>query len=94
MAEEYQKRERERYGGTSLVGGSVGDREHRGAEFQRGGALASVWNHLTPHLLDYFKVVVYDNMCSGSTNHDFFDFDQYSGLKGYACNLLAILDDL
>ncbi|CAN1343151.1 Probable esterase D14L [Linum perenne] len=58
------------------------------------GTDQSVWKHLIPHLLDDFKVVVYDNMGSGSTNPDFFDFERYSGLEGYACDLLAILDDL
>ncbi|CAN0863838.1 Probable esterase D14L [Linum grandiflorum] len=58
------------------------------------GTDQSVWKHLVPHLLDDFKVIVYDNMGSGSTNPDFFDFDRYSGLEGYAYDLLAILDDL
>ncbi|CAN1350352.1 Probable esterase KAI2 [Linum perenne] len=33
-------------------------------------------------------------MGAGTTNPDFFDFGRYSGLEGYASDLLAILEDL
>ncbi|CAN1854602.1 Probable esterase KAI2 [Linum perenne] len=58
------------------------------------GTDQSVWKHLVPHLVDDFKVIVYDNMGAGTTNPDFFDFGRYSGLEGYASDLLAILEDL
>ncbi|KAH6803896.1 alpha/beta-Hydrolases superfamily protein [Perilla frutescens var. hirtella] len=58
------------------------------------GTDQSVWKHLVPHLVDDYRVVLYDNMGAGTTNPDYFDFDRYSSLEGYACDVLAILDDL
>ncbi|CAN1350348.1 Probable esterase KAI2 [Linum perenne] len=54
------------------------------------GTDQSVWKHLVPHLVDDFKVIVYDNMGAGTTNPDFFDFGRYSGLEGYASDLLVV----
>ncbi|XP_027346448.1 probable esterase D14L [Abrus precatorius] len=58
------------------------------------GTDQSVWKHLVPHLLDEFKVILYDNMGAGTTNPDYFDFERYSTLEGYAYDLLAILEEL
>lgn len=71
------------------------------------GTDQSVWKHLVPHLVDpnsqpgqdqgqdagQYKVVLYDNMGAGTTNPDYFDFDRYSSLEGYAYDLLAILEE-
>ena len=58
------------------------------------GTDQSVWKHLVPHLVDDYKVVLYDNMGAGTTNPDYFDFERYSGLEGYAYDLLAILEEM
>ncbi|KAJ7954518.1 Sigma factor sigB regulation protein rsbQ [Quillaja saponaria] len=60
------------------------------------GTDQSVWKHLVPHLVDdlQFRVVLYDNLGAGPTNPDYFDFDRYSTLEGYAYDLLAILEEL
>lgn len=58
------------------------------------GTDQSVWKHLVPHLVNDYKVVLYDNMGAGPTNPDYFDFDRYSTLEGYAYDLLAILEEL
>ncbi|KAK7294406.1 hypothetical protein RJT34_17295 [Clitoria ternatea] len=58
------------------------------------GTDQSVWKHLVPHLLDDFRVILYDNMGAGTTNPDYFDFERYSTLEGYAYDLLAILHEL
>lgn len=58
------------------------------------GTDQSVWKHLVPHLVEQYKVIVYDNMGAGTTNPDYFDFDRYSTLEGFAYDLLAILEDL
>lgn len=58
------------------------------------GCDQSVWKHLVPYLVDDYRVVLYDNMGAGSTNPDYFDFDRYSSLEGYAYDLLAILEEL
>ncbi|XP_028796349.1 probable esterase KAI2 [Neltuma alba] len=58
------------------------------------GTDQSVWKHLVPHLVDEFRVVLYDNMGAGTTNPDYFDFERYSTLEGYAYDLIAILEEL
>lgn len=58
------------------------------------GTDQSVWKHLLPHLVDEYRVVLYDNMGAGPTNPDYFDFDRYASLEGYAYDLLAILEEL
>ncbi|XP_042038940.1 probable esterase D14L [Salvia splendens] len=57
------------------------------------GTDQSVWKHLIPHLVDCYKVIVYDHMGSGTTSPDYFDFDRYSTLEGFAYDLLAILEE-
>ncbi|KAL1316190.1 hypothetical protein AAHE18_15G048100 [Arachis hypogaea] len=54
----------------------------------------SVWKHFVPHLLDDYRVILYDNMGAGTTNPDYFDFERHSSLEGYAYDLLAILEEL
>nr|AWN64529.1 KAI2d3 [Phelipanche aegyptiaca] len=56
------------------------------------GTDQSVWKYLAPHLVDNFRVVLFDNMGAGTTNPDYFDFDRYATLEGYADDLIAILD--
>lgn len=58
------------------------------------GTDQSVWKHLIPHLVDEYKVVLFDKMGAGTTNPDYFDFDRYSTLEGYAYDVLAILEEL
>lgn len=58
------------------------------------GTDQSVWKHLVPHLVDDYGVVLYDNMGAGTTNPDYFDFDRYSTLEGFAYDLLAIIEEL
>ncbi|KAL3637675.1 Strigolactone receptor KAI2d4 [Castilleja foliolosa] len=57
------------------------------------GTDQSVWKHLVPHLVDQYRVVLYDTMGAGTTNPDYFDFDRYTTLEGYAYDLLAILEE-
>ncbi|KAL3643803.1 Strigolactone receptor KAI2d12 [Castilleja foliolosa] len=57
------------------------------------GTEQSVWKHLVPHLVDQYKVLLYDNMGAGSTNPDYYDFDRYSSIEGYAYDLIAILEE-
>ncbi|KAK9678487.1 hypothetical protein RND81_11G214800 [Saponaria officinalis] len=57
------------------------------------GTDQSVWKHLVPHLVEQYKIILYDNMGAGTTNPDFFDFERYSTLEGFAHDLLAILEE-
>lgn len=54
----------------------------------------SVWKQLVPYLVNEYRVVLYDNMGAGPTYPDYFDFDRYSSLEGYAYDLIAILEEL
>ncbi|XP_015901630.2 probable esterase KAI2 [Ziziphus jujuba] len=56
------------------------------------GTDQSVWKHLVPHLVEDYRVVLYDNMGAGTTNPDYFDFERYATLEGFAYDLLAILE--
>ncbi|CAA6657495.1 unnamed protein product [Spirodela intermedia] len=58
------------------------------------GTDQSVWKHLVPHLVGDHRVVLYDNMGAGPTNPDYFDFERYATIEGYAYDLLAILEEL
>nr|WAP33788.1 alpha/beta-hydrolases superfamily protein [Orobanche cernua var. cernua] len=58
------------------------------------GTDQSIWRHLVPHLVDHYRVVLYDNMGAGTTNPDLYDFDRYSTLEGHAYDLIAILEEL
>ncbi|CAK9144014.1 unnamed protein product [Ilex paraguariensis] len=58
------------------------------------GTDQSVWKHLVPHLVDDHRVIIYDNMGAGTTNPDYFDFERYATLEGFAYDLIAILEEL
>ncbi|CAM6089670.1 unnamed protein product [Calypogeia fissa] len=58
------------------------------------GTDQSVWKHITPYLVDDFRIVLYDFMGSGTTKPEGFSFSRYSTLHGYADDLLAILEEL
>lgn len=58
------------------------------------GTDQSVWKYLVPYLLEDYRVILYDSMGAGSTNPDYFDFERYSTIDGFAYDLLAILDEL
>nr|UTN00761.1 karrikin insensitive 2 [Emmenanthe penduliflora] len=57
------------------------------------GTDQSAWKHLVPHLVDDYRVILFDNMGAGTTNPDYFDFDRYSTLQGYAYDVIAILEE-
>ncbi|KAE9466794.1 hypothetical protein RHGRI_023345 [Rhododendron griersonianum] len=58
------------------------------------GTDQSVWKHLVPHLVDDHRVVLFDNMGAGTTNPEYFDFERYATLEGYAYDVLALLEEL
>nr|AWN64521.1 KAI2d3 [Orobanche minor] len=57
------------------------------------GTDQSVWKYLVPHLVDLYRVILYDNMGAGTTNPDRYDFDRYATIEAYASDLLAILEE-
>ncbi|KAD6795835.1 hypothetical protein R6Q59_007061 [Mikania micrantha] len=58
------------------------------------GTDQSVWKHLVPHLVEDYKVVVYDNMGAGTTNPEYFDFDRYATIDGFAYDVIGILEEI
>eukprot|EP00249_Psilotum_nudum_P021104 c27972_g1_i2 orf=957-1388(+) len=58
------------------------------------GTDQSVWKQVIPHLIDDYRLVLFDNMGAGTTNPDYFSFERYITLQGYAYDLLAILEEL
>ncbi|KAF5736203.1 esterase KAI2 [Tripterygium wilfordii] len=58
------------------------------------GTDQSAWKHLVPHLVNDYRVILYDNMGAGTTNPDYFDFNRYATIEGYAYDLIAILEEL
>lgn len=58
------------------------------------GTDQSVWKHVVPILEGRYRLIMFDNMGAGTTNPEFFDFERYSTLYGYAYDLLAILEEL
>lgn len=58
------------------------------------GTDQSVWKHLLPHLVEDYRVILFDKMGAGTTNPDYFDFERYSSLEGYAYDVIAILEEL
>lgn len=58
------------------------------------GTDQSVWKHVLPHLIDDYRVILFDTMGAGTTNPEYFCVQRYSSLYGYADDLLAILDEL
>lgn len=58
------------------------------------GTDQSVWKHVVPRLVDDYRLILFDTMGAGTTNPDYFNFQRYSTLHGYADDLLALLDEL
>ncbi|GER30948.1 karrikin insensitive 2 conserved 2 [Striga asiatica] len=58
------------------------------------GTDQSVWKYLVPHLVEDYRVVLFDIMGAGTTNPAYFDFERYSSLEGYAYDVIAILEEL
>eukprot|EP00850_Spirogloea_muscicola_P001953 SM000007S20913 [mRNA] locus=s7:921708:923130:- [translate_table: standard] len=58
------------------------------------GSDSSSWQHIVPHLVDDYRLILFDLMGAGSTNPENFSFRRYATLHAYADDLLAILDEL
>ncbi|PWA58362.1 D14 [Artemisia annua] len=58
------------------------------------GTDQSAWNRILPYFLSQYKVILYDLVCAGSVNPDYFDFLRYTCLDAYADDLVNILDGL
>lgn len=58
------------------------------------GTDQSAWQRIVPFFEREYRVVLYDLVCAGSVNPDYFDFRRYTTLHAYVDDLLHILDAL
>lgn len=58
------------------------------------GTDQSAWNRILPYFLPSHRVILYDLVCAGSVNPEYFDFRRYTSLDAYVDDLLLILDSL
>jgi pimeloyl-ACP methyl ester carboxylesterase len=58
------------------------------------GTDQSVWQRILSSFTPYYRVILYDLVCAGSVNPDYFDFRRYTTLDAYVDDLLNILDVL
>ncbi|KAI4337049.1 hypothetical protein L6164_015507 [Bauhinia variegata] len=58
------------------------------------GTDQSAWQRILPYLTRRYSVILYDLVCAGSVNPDYFDFRRYTSLDAYVDDLLNILDAL
>ncbi|KAL3505058.1 hypothetical protein ACH5RR_034899 [Cinchona calisaya] len=58
------------------------------------GTDQSAWQRILPFFLRDYRVILYDLVCAGSVNPDYFDFRRYTTLDAYVDDLLQILDAL
>lgn len=58
------------------------------------GTDQSAWKRILPYFVRDHRVVLYDLVCAGSVNPDYFDFRRYTTLDAYVDDLLCILDAL
>ncbi|KAA8537851.1 hypothetical protein F0562_027569 [Nyssa sinensis] len=56
------------------------------------GTDQSAWQRILPYLSPHYRVILYDLVCAGSVNPDYFDFSRYTTLDAYVDDLLYILD--
>lgn len=58
------------------------------------GTDQSAWQLIYPSFTPYYRVILYDLVCAGSVNPDFFDFSRYTTLDAFVDDLISILDSL
>ncbi|CAN1274456.1 Strigolactone esterase D14 [Linum perenne] len=56
------------------------------------GTDQSAWQRILPFFTQNYTVILYDLVCAGSVNPDYFDFSRYTTLDPYVDDLLNILD--
>uniref|UniRef100_A0A2P2Q3E2 Sigma factor sigb regulation protein rsbq n=1 Tax=Rhizophora mucronata TaxID=61149 RepID=A0A2P2Q3E2_RHIMU len=56
------------------------------------GTDQSTWQRILPFFTQNYKIILYDLVCAGSVNPDYFDFRRYTTLDAYVDDLLNILD--
>ncbi|CAM8911124.1 hypothetical protein QQ045_032124 [Rhodiola kirilowii] len=58
------------------------------------GTDQSAWQRILPYFTPTHRVILYDLVCAGSVNPDYFDFNRYTTLDAYVDDLVNILTAL
>ena len=58
------------------------------------GCDQNMWRHVVPSFADEYKIVLFDYVGSGCSDASAFDRTRYSTLRGYAEDIVEILDEL
>lgn len=58
------------------------------------GCDQNMWRHVAPAFVDDFRVVMFDYVGCGGSDHSAFDPERYSSLEGYAEDVVSILREL
>jgi len=72
-----------------------GHPEGRPMMFAHGfGCDQNMWRYVWPAFEDHFRVVLFDHVGTGGSDHAAFDRDRYSSLRGYADDVVQISREL
>ena len=72
-----------------------GHPEGRPMMFAHGfGCDQNMWRYVWPAFEDHFRVVLFDHVGAGGSDHAAFDRDRYSSLRGYADDVVEISREL
>jgi sigma-B regulation protein RsbQ len=58
------------------------------------GCDQNMWRHVVPSFVDEYKIILFDYVGSGCSDVSAFDRTRYSTLRGYAKDIVEILDEL
>ncbi|WJG09202.1 alpha/beta hydrolase [Aliiglaciecola sp. LCG003] len=58
------------------------------------GCDQNMWRYLTPSFEDRYTIVLFDLVGSGKSDLTAYDFEKYSSLKGYATDLIEIIEEV
>lgn len=58
------------------------------------GCDQSMWRFVYPSFEEEYKVILFDHVGAGNSDHNFYSEDKYNSLEGYAEDILEICDEL
>ena len=56
------------------------------------GCDQTMWRALTPHFADQYRIVLFDHVGSGASDHRAYDYDKYDSLQGYADDVITLIE--
>ena len=58
------------------------------------GCDQGMWEYVLPHFVDTYKVVLFDHVGAGNSDHSAYTSEKYSTLDGYVNDVLELCEDL